>query len=495
MRLVISKRWLSFVVIALVCTIAVVANPPANLFYDTAILYDLRGVNPWPDHTQDPGVTFDILPFYQHAKGSKNCRSQKVAKGDRTGRLNMIGLLQGRGPAPEDSFDPTTPLGSALDKLDEEGYGPTVDTMHKFDVTDSCFTGTNLLGRYSTGINYERFGLRGQLRFNFGGGFGLTARSGAVCYKQNPCFLDLTLSCSTSAKFDCTETNTTDIVDPIGALGPECDNTDIGKDQLAGFSADEGEIIELVRQTLTNPQARCKIAEQLDIDIKKVSRAAFEDSHIDVHWSGAFSFKNDDDEHVVDVIPYLAAGVWLPSGEEKNRDILFSLPTGNDGFWGYTLEGGLNFEFPETMGIGFGGAVSFFPDSRTRCLRMPSSPQQEVLFPWTTEIKQDMGTTWHVHVDMIARDFLNDRLSFYFQYIYSKHQQDSYETTNPACAPLFATDKFERQSQWESQVINTAFDYRVTKNLYLGLGYQGLLTGRRIYRFSNLMGTIRFYFG
>ena len=493
MRLVRSQGLFLGLLLALCGAGKLAANPPANLFYDTAILFDVRGVNPWPDNTEDAGVTFDLLPFYQHAKGAKNCRGQKVPKGDRTGRMNMIGLLQGRGVAPDGAFDEGTPLGNALSILNEAGYGPQKVSDPKFDVTDSCFTGSNLLGRYSVGINYEGFGVRGQLRGNFGGGFGITARSGAVCYKQVPCFLDLTLSCSTTADFDCNLTNT---------FGPECDDTRIGKDQHAGFST---EIQQLIRDTLTNPQARCEIAEQLGIDLKKVSRAAFEDTHLDLHWGGSFAFEDEDDHHIVSVIPYVAAGVWLPSGESKNEDILFRLPTGNDGFWGYTLEGILNFDFPEALTLGFGGAVTFFPGSRNRCRRMPSrtrqvglppsGSQQELLFPWKAQVKQEMGTTWHVHGDLMTKDFLDDRLSFYASYIYSKHQQDSYKFINPDCEDSFDATKLERESQWESQLVHFALDYRVTKNLYFGFGFTGMLTGRRVYRPSVLIGTIRLYFG
>ena len=480
MRPVSSLRRLAALVLALASTATMRANPPANLFYDTAIIFDVRGVNPWPDHNEDPGITLDILPFYQHAKGAKNCPGQKVPKGDRLGRMNMIGLLQGRSPAPAGSFDKGTALGDALIAYQENGYAPVNKITEKFDVTDPCFTGTNLLGRYSTGINYERFGLRGQFRANLGAGFGFTVRSGAVCYKQVPCFLDLTLSCSTTAEFDC-NTNK-----------PECDDTQIGKDQNAGF---DEEVQWLTRDNLTSPQARCEIADQLCIDLKKVSRAAFEDSHLDFHWSGSFAFDNEEGDHIVSVIPHLAVGVWLPSGEEYNPDILFSLPTGNDGFWGYTLEGILNFDFPESLSLGFGGAVSFFPDSRTRCLRMPTSPQQEVLYPWKIDTKQEMGTTWHVHGDFMAKDFLDDSLSFYASYIYTKHQQDEFSFENDACECNFIAKKAERESQWESQLVHFALDYRVTKNLYFGFGFTGMLTSRRAYRPSVLIGTIRFYFG
>ena len=480
MRPVSYLRLLAGFVLAFTC-VSLQANPPANLFYDTAILFDVRGVNPWPDHNEDPGITLDILPFYQHAKGAKNCRGQKVPKGDRLGRMNMIGLLQGRAPNLA-AFEPDVgkPLGDALEAYNENGYGPAKSSIPKFDVTDLCFTGTNLLGRLSTGINYERFGLRGQFRANLGAGFGIHARGGAICYKQVPCFLDLTLSCSTKESFDC------------NANKPECDDTKIGEDQLAGF---DEEVIGLTRDNLTSPQARCEIAEQLGVDLGKVSRAAFEDSHLDFHWSGSFGFDDDEGDHVVSVIPYLAVGVWLPSGEEHNPDILFRLPTGNDGFWGFTLEGILNFDFPETLSLAFGGAVTFFPDSRTRCLRMPSSPQQELLYPWKVDTKQEMGTTWHVHGDFMAKNFLDDSLSFYASYIYTKHQQDKFSFVNPACDDVFVAKKAERDSQWETQLVHFALDYRVTKNLYFGFGFTGMLTGRRVYRPSVLIGTIRFYFG
>ena len=398
----------------------------------------------------------------------------------------MIGLLQGQGPAPAGSFDEGTALGNALKAFNDAGY--VGKNAEKFDVTDLCFTGTNLLGRYSTGINYEGFGLRGQLRANLGAGFGITARSGAVCYKQVPCFLDLTLSCSTTESFDC-NTNK-----------PECEDDE--RDQAAGFSS---EIAKRTRDVLTSPQKRCEIAAQLCVDLGKVSRVAFEDTHVDVHWGGSFALEDDAGDHIVSVIPYVAVGAWIPSGESKNEDILFRLPTGNDGFWGVTAEGILNFDFPHVLTLGCGGAVTYFPKSRTKCMRIPTAgqqtangpfipTQQEVLYPWKVNARREMGTTWHVHGDLMAYDFI-EHLSFYASYIYSKHQQDDISIQSPGCECFFAPKKLEKETQWESQMLHFALDYRVTKNLYFGFAYQPTLTGRRIYRTSTLIGTIRFYFG
>ncbi len=436
-KAIIARVGLSVLAWCMLFAPSLFASPPANMFHDPVIIHSIKGVNPFPDYRESTGLVFDILPFYQNAKGAKNCKGDKVPKGDRLGRMNMIGLLQGKMP--------TTPVLTQAFNALPSSY------------QDMMFTGSDLLGRYSLRLDNDKFGIRGKLRISScGHGFALTARSGAVCYRQIPCFTDLTPSAT-----------------------------------LAGFPLEE---IIAVQDLLTREGKRNAIAKELGVSLEKVTRTSFEDTHVEASWSGAFRFDDDEGNHAISVTPFIAVGAWIPTGESMNHDILFRLPMGNDGFWGITVEGILNFEFPDTVQVGIGGAVTFHPDDRIRKLRLPTSVNQHVLFPCEVCVKQDMGVTWQAHAGLMAKDFVGN-LSFYSNYIYTKHQRDEFcVIEGEENAELFLTDKAQRESTWESQMVHAGLDYRTAKEIYFGVGYQANITGKRIYKTSTLIGTIRFDF-
>jgi hypothetical protein len=86
-------------------------------------------------------------------------------------------------------------------------------------------------------------------------------------------------------------------------------------------------------------------------------------------------------------------------------------------------------------------------------------------------------------------------MSAYFNFIYTRHERDSIKMHDtPSRNALFFPAKAEGESAFESKMVNAGFDYRLASGLSFGFGLQTPITGRRIYRTTTLMGSIRFIY-
>ena len=498
--------FLKSMLLGVVCITSLRAQPPVNNVFDPVIIHNLRGVNPFYEAKDQLRFTFELLPFYQHAAGSKpgcgktfmccpqassdvsdqalanccppsckpSCRHKKVPEGDRTGRWNMIGLLQGTQAAP----------GGMISEACQPTLHAAESTITNFSFCDgavpfdSTFTDTTeSFGHYSVPINYQKIGLRGRMRLALVAGFGLAAKGGVVRYKQIPCFEDK--SCDAVNIKNC-----------MGDL--ECPDVSV-------FTCEQ---IQQVQKLMMHRDKREAIFREICLDADCYCRTAFEDTHVQFDWSGNFDMYDQDNILQVKVQPYAAVGFWAPTGEEHHPDFGLRIPTTNDGFWGVTVEGGLNFSFPGTIVLGFGGGATFYESRVLHAERVPSSRTQSVIYPWKTDIKREPGTSWNAHIDFASYNFI-DNFSFFFNYVYTKHEQDRVYVLCKNCTEpdengqsqqLFFPEKLEEESEWDSQMAYFALEYEITDQLFMGVGVQLPIAGRRIYKISTIMGSIRFHF-
>jgi hypothetical protein len=441
-------------------------------------------------------LSLSLSPFYQHASGAKNKDGKKVPEGDILGRWNMLGLFFGSDAAPENKpfgFLPATDANPGqpdpdsvktnykylsrarriLDGLNERGGdvewypgggnlpvnpaigadSPDIDKNYADEVVFDNIN--NKDGFFSVPIDYEKYGLRGKLNVEFGHGIGLQFKSGIVEYKQKPTFNDQT--------------------------------------QESGDDTNVKRARKYMKEYLMNEQSKKEIAKELNLNIDEEKEVALEDTHIQFYWNYSFDLKNEEDEHVVSMIPYIAFGVWVPSGEEKDQNKAFSLPTGNDGYVGVTLEGSVNLDFPGMVQLGFGGGAAFFGSKNYSNYRVPNSIHQSGIYPWPAKIKRNMGTVWYVNASFMAKDFI-ENLSLYFDYIHTQHEEDSIfmkEATNERNA-LFKPKKLEEESKWKGDFVHAGLNYRITPGLELGLSFNAHITGVRVYRTTTILGSITF---
>ncbi|HBS47987.1 TPA: hypothetical protein DEO28_02785 [Candidatus Dependentiae bacterium] len=455
------------------------ATAPAAIYHDPAIFHEIaghipyiekysdkkKGQSPHVDNKKEQVCSIDILPYYQHASGAKNGSGSKVPCGDRNGRWNMIGLLQGYQASPNHSLNdgshPT--MYDALTNL--------VPPATSKSFVEPTFTDTSgNLGYFSIPLQHEKFGIRGKLQIKFSK-FAFTIRGGLTNYKQTPTFNDMTFNVSADGSYS-----------------------------SYGYTYSDMMVTDTY---LMVDSKRNQIMDEIGLNINKVNKTTLEDTHIELSYYDAFGMDDENGHSAVIVKPFLAIGMWLPSGSKKDQDMAFSIPTGNDGFMGYTAEGAINFDFPETIMVSVGGGVTFFGHKTIGNYRMPSAGDTQIspnstqlgIFPWKTTVRKRLGTAWKFNTGFSSHYFL-DKLSMYFNYIYSRKEQDTIQLneSDATKAAAFRPVQAEKESEWTSQMINFGMDYDITPELAFGGAIQFPITGNRILRTLTLMGGFRFSF-
>ncbi|MBD3273185.1 hypothetical protein GF385_02425 [Candidatus Dependentiae bacterium] len=462
--------------------------------YDPMVYHTIYGVNKtYKKQKSKFQVNLNLSPFYQHASGAKDGNGDKVPEGDIFGWWNLFGLFYGvTGTSPNkeikaaptskpftldpvvggdnpDIPDATTRsnypnLSAAWRVLDNQSEGGATDydvTNLVLDFTDPTnFNNTvQPLKTYmpKTYIKYEKFGVRGQIDFTFDFGLGLNVKGGLVDYKQVPNFQNRT------------------------GYAPSWPPED---------SADD-----YVDKYLRRLDVMEDVLSEVGINIDQRQETTLEDTHAEIYLQFPFDVMNDNNELVVTLVPYLAGGVWIPTGKEKNQDAAFSLPTGNDGFWGVTVDGAINFALPASIQFGFGVGLAYFFERDLDDYRIAANDSQQAIFPWKAKIKKDPGLLWNFNASLKALQFL-DNFSAYMDFIYLRHNRDeiTMREDDEDRNDYFLPSTNEENSKWWATIFQGGVEYVFSKGLQIGIGFQAHLSGRRVYRTTTILGTMSFVF-
>ncbi len=450
---------------------------PLNNFNDTAVIHSVKGTDKFFTKVKGKGdICFHLSPFYQHTHTARNGDGTKVLLGERLGKWNMLGLFYGMAAAPQDigSF-------SNLNNAKTNVSGLTTITYNNKDITDvSNYDPNNpdiKLGYFDTvDLRYEKLGVRSQLSMNFGFGLGLSIKGGVVNYKQSPTF-----------NYQPTATATaTPAAGGEGGASPATTSAITSDPTLRGKLNDY----------LMSQQVRDLIFSEIDLDIKEVQKSALEDMHMQLFWTHPFDLK-EKNETTVTIAPYIAAGVWLPTGDEQNSKKAFSLATGNDGYFGISTEIALNFDFPGMIQVGIGGGSLFFNSRELTNYRVPSSLYQSGIYPWKTSISKEPGITWYANASIKAENFISD-LSLYLDYVFSYHDKDtiSLKEKNSDRRAAFAAGlpRLIDESSWKNQQFNIGLKYNVTSVLAFGGMIQGHVSGVRVSKGTTFLGSMTLSF-
>ncbi len=474
---------------------------PQYNIQDTQPFYTVMGSDKYYSSLDSNTIQINFSPYHQHAKSGREASGKKVAIGDIYGKWNMFGVFFGDGGRPAGKI--TQNLGASralISQLNSVAVGAllsgnvtTADSMKYANIANYTVSPEDpvalsaskvfnperdIVGSYdSTMVRYERVGLRTQLNFNFRWGLGFGIRSGVSDYKQRPEF-NLNNSFRKEAGLSYSETDENGTIKQHEPILP-------GKE---GFDVSAHHILV----TLLDERSRNAIAKDLELDLSEVRETKWEDTHVYMSWQHPFAVSDKEGDFECSIIPYVSLGVWLPTGEEKNQDKAFSMPTGNDGFTLVTLEGALSFDFPKMIQTSFGGGVLFGNERELSNYRVPTSKYQVGIVPWKTNILKRPGVTWYVNASFKAEDFIST-LSFYFDWIYTRHLKDSVTLREPnntrsnAFKPGILV--LETNSEFKNQQVSFGFNYQVTKFLAFGFGAQSYISGARVYRSTTLMGS------
>ena len=463
----------------LLLSVSDVSPLPSAMYFDPSMLHSEKGIERFVEPGKGRRFNFKLSPFHQHSSGARNRDGKKVPLGDRTGRWEMLGLLFGSSAAPESK--PLFPSVSLADMPTNAevaaayvnypnfvnwlwgyvaGHASLVQPRaypQDLDPEQSDDGSSDIAGDYYVWANYEKNGIRGEFSFLMGSGFGMTIKCGAVDYKHTPTFFE--------AK------------DP-------------------GLSASWNAMhVYLTNTVMTYYTRKYILDEELGLNTERYSATAFEDILIKMYWSKLCEFKDEYGDLVVNLSPYFSVGLWIPTGKKKDPNKFFSLPTGNDGFLGASVEGALHFDFPGKMAINLGGGITFFQTKTLSDQRVPSHRWQRTIYPWKAKIQKRPGTSWNVNASLVAKEIV-ESLSVYFDFVYSKHEQDSIKMKESSASrnAFFYPDMLEKDSLWVDQSISLGFDYKLTPELAFGLCLQNHISGKRVFRNSTVMGTLTFNF-
>jgi hypothetical protein len=493
------------------------STPPINNPYDPVQFHSVFGSDKYYAKKDTFSLNIVLSPFYQHASGARDSRGGKTSEGDVYGRWNMLGMFFGTrtvlAPAPGvDTQDyqqldasPTDKqfmlqytydgnhdiipneatrnatngryklLSSAWRVLDgiaeEHDQTPVLDDNpatggdtgidKNYTLEDNFDTDDNSTGHLSLSSDYEKFGVRGQICLEFSFGFGMKCKGGVVDYKQ-------TGTCSNYT--------------PAGSSASG-----------TGSANEKARAQYLINKYLMNPYEQ--ILNEVGIYTQEQKKTVFEDTYVELFWHLPWNIEDDDYKHVATVSPYVAVGVWFPTGKNKHQDYIFSVSTGADGFWGISTVGSINIDLPDLIQLSFGGGATFYESKTINGYRVPSSEYQSGVYPWKARIRKRPGAVWYLNASFKAYEFI-ERFSLFFDYVYSEHKRDSIivqETTSTRNS-YFKPEKIIDDSRWRTNVIHGGINYRVASGLDIGFSFQAHLSGARVYKTTTMMGTLNFNF-
>ncbi len=484
---------------------------PMNNVSDSQPFHTIQCSDLFYTKKQKGEIRLHLSPFFQHAGAARNDKGRRVPLGERLGHWNMSGLFFGKAAAPltaPGAFDTDYPaikaaegfLKALTDNAGIETPSP-FDNFKNLEKEDLFSTDNTASSFVAVDVEHEKLGLRTQLSCDFGFGLGISIKGGVVDYKERPHFGVVGLSGDLS--------HIPPLQQPPNAGTPEIDPVKVAAN-LAPSAGENKDAHYTVYNILFAPTAREKLFKEIGLDIGEVRETCLEDTHMQLYWHFPYEMK-EKGELSVTMVPCFAVGAWIPTSPVKDQDKAFSIDTGNGGFYGFTLEGSLAFDFPKLVQTSFGGGAVISMEKDFKNYRVPSSNpvdpatdpvtyypiKQSGFYPWKTTIARKPGVTWYGNASFKADGF-NDALSLYFDYIYTYHQKDSItlRETNETRSKAFAlgVQKLEEESNWKTQLINIGLDYRINPNLAFGGAVQSMIGGVRVFKTTTVMGSMTLSF-
>ncbi len=483
---------------------------PLNNVFDSQPIYNVYGMDKFYVERCKFELSFCLSPIYAQTNTVRNGKNYKVPIGNRLGSWNLLGLYFGEAAAPQ-APAPVGPFAqlyasqqsvaaiTSQTRADDPYYriGPE-DLTATPPIFAGGLTNEQNFASYSipfaTGVpwayvtvpaNYEKIGLRSQVNFDFPFGLGVSIKSGVVDAKQKVkrFVLDPVFQADIMAAPRPTQT-------PQPPPATDAEQTD-ARD---------------LYESLFEPAILKKIAANLNLDISTYHKASMEDTHIQAYWHIPFDICDEKEEDViVTIAPYFNIGLWIPTGQNFNQNKVFSIPTGNDGWYGITAECSIALDFPlvpkkdqHIQGNVGGGVLGFVEHKTISNYRIPSSALQSgLMIPWSTTVRKTPGLTWYFNASAKAENFIGN-LSAYFDFVYTQHLKDqiSLRETNPVRLAAFQNgiQTAINNSWWKNQQVNGFLNYQIVPLLGIGGGFQAHISGTRVYRTLTLLGSIAFTF-
>lgn len=433
-----------------------------------------------PDH-----FSIAFSGFYQKSNRGANYDRVKVPLGDLEGRWHMLGMLYG--PATGPGFCPNV-LGDTLQEAKENIFSVTgLATVPPEKILNDP---RRLIGYFSAPFKYRKHGVRFEASFAPTEDIGFVVQGGYADIKQTVTLLE-------NLGIETNENGAMMSVDPPV---PPC-----------GFTEEN---IELINCLLMTPSNYVKIFEEQKLDRPKNSenicdfrKGSFEDLRFGVWLRHIFQVnKCSCDWAEFLFIPFFVFEAQVAIEKPRDRELLLSVPFGNDGHNAIGFTSGFHIDFFETVEIGFHGGITQFFGRNIDKYRLPTHRTQSGIYPFSTDVYVKPGNNHHMSVLFHAYRFV-DKLSGFVEFVFVNHDEDRITIRDPearmlsdypsTCNPgqseelLFRVQQQECLTKFTSQFLTTGANYEISPNLSLGFAVQWPIQQRNAYRSTTIIGTIQ----
>ena len=267
-------------------------------------------------------------------------------------------------------------------------------------------------------------------------------------------------------------------------------NTQAWSNAAAADGASETLIV--IQDSLMTKAKQRDIGTDLGIDFGEVKDSGVEDVFVEVSWRKGFKMKDAEGDHVLTMVPLLAVSAALPTAEKKVVGRLFDISLGNDGFYGFTGQAEVSFDFPGMLKVGVGVSGTVFTEDAIGKQFTPTSQYQDGLYPWQATITKRPGALWKVYSTIRANNFL-DYLSCFVTYMYVSHEHDRITVTG-ANKASFLGDKLGKDGSYTAQMVHLGFEYEVTPSLRFGAAMQSVFAGMQIWKTTTFAASMTMVF-
>lgn len=432
------------------------SNNPHEFLY-TMRKDEKRGLIPDMNHER---INFTASFFAQRATHAKDFQDKAVDIGSIRGNWNMFGLLYNRcsnsdfistltatpfflpctpsctSPIPTGTFQFGDP--NAFVGLENYAFGPT-------------------LGKVTVPLEYRKIGARFEAAINI---------------VEDLCLVKAQIGIGDIHQ----------ILTPSAFV--DLSGTTVGSDTAATAAN-----IQVTSTTLTGTDALRKVTTAFGLDVTNYKKAGMEDLRGQIIFRHAFpvNYGRDDTWPRFLFMPFVQLYGCLGLSERVDPSRVFAVPFGNNGHNSWAFNGGLSFDFEDSLELVVEGGGTYFSSERICNFRVPTHQLQSGIFPCTATVIYKPAPTWHFLATIFARRFI-DRLSGHVQFVLLNHFEDcitlcSQTGHNQVCGEPTSTGVTQNlltcllapRTKWDVKQIIIGLNYEISPYMTLGALWQAPL--------------------
>jgi hypothetical protein len=189
--------------------------------------------------------------------------------------------------------------------------------------------------------------------------------------------------------------------------------------------------------------------------------------------------------------PYAEIAASLPTGDAPKYLNALEVPAGNSGHFSLGGTVGLTCDFIETVQVGLEVGYDHFFEKIHTNRPVPNNKYQSILYPYKRDIRVQPGHNIHLAVSMDAYQFITNA-NFFCSYEYISHAHDTHTLVKDN--PFFLPGQLDKNTYWNSQMLNAAINFNVTENFNAGITCQFPVSQRNAFNTASVAASLSFLF-